>query len=443
MTIYALSSGPGISGLAVIRVSGPETKRIIENLTNSPPPKPRYATLKKFSKINTNELIDEGILLWFPGPQSYTGEDMAEFHVHGSRAVIEAIHTAISKIGDCRLAEPGEFTKIAFQNGKINLLKAESISDLISAETEMQRQQAIKIMSGKSSEKFNDLRNRLLKILSNVEAKIDFPEEDLPDEIIKNIKIESKKIKEEIQKILSDNKVGELIREGFKIAIVGPANAGKSSLLNFLSNRDVAIVSEIAGTTRDVIEVHLNLDGYPVIISDTAGIRDSKDEIERKGVKLALKKAENSDLNIILIEPKNADFTGFLNDLVNEKGLIVVNKSDLGIEKIDQDIKKYKPIYLSVKEEKNLDVLIKAIKEKLKKKFIKSDDILITRERHRQNLEQCVFHLNNFEQKNSVEEFDKAAEDLRLATRHLGTIVGKVDVEEILGSIFSDFCIGK
>ena len=443
MTIYALSSGPGISGLAVIRVSGPETKRIIENLTNSPPPKPRYATLKKFSKINTNEVIDEGILLWFPGPQSYTGEDMAEFHVHGSRAVIEAIHAAISKIGDCRMAEPGEFTKIAFQNGKINLLKAESISDLISAETEMQRQQAIKIMSGKSSEKFNDLRNRLLKILSNVEAKIDFPEEDLPDEIIKNIKIESKKIKEEIQKILSDNKVGELIREGFKIAIVGPANAGKSSLLNFLSNRDVAIVSEIAGTTRDVIEVHLNLDGYPVTISDTAGIRDSKDEIERKGVKLALKKAENSDLNIILIEPKSADFTGFLNDLVNEKGLIVVNKSDLGIEKIDQEIKKYKPIYLSVKEEKNLDVLIKAIKEKLKKKFIKSDDILITRERHRQNLEQCVFHLNNFEQKNSLEEFDKASEDLRLATRHLGVIAGKVDVEEILGSIFNDFCIGK
>ena len=443
MTIYALSSGPGISGLAVIRVSGSETKRIIENLTNSPPPKPRYATLKKFSKINTNDLIDEGILLWFPGPQSYTGEDMAEFHVHGSRAVIEAIHAAISKIGDCRLAEPGEFTKIAFQNGKINLLKAESISDLISAETEIQRHQAIKIMSGKSSEKFNDLRNRLLKILSNIEAKIDFPEEDLPEGIIKNIKIESKKIKEEIQKILNDSKVGELIREGFKIAIVGPANAGKSSLLNFLSNRDVAIVSEIAGTTRDVIEVHLNLDGYPVIISDTAGIRDSKDEIERKGVKLALKKAENSDLNIILIEPKSADFTGFLNDLVNEKGLIVVNKSDLGIEKIDQEIKKYNPIYLSVKEEKNLDVLIKAIKEKLKKKFIKSDDILITRERHRQNLEQCVFHLNNFEQKNSLEEFDKSSEDLRLATRHLGVIVGKVDVEEILGSIFNDFCIGK
>ena len=443
MTIYALSSGPGISGVAIIRISGPETKLVIKKMIKEEFPAPRMASLRKINKINTNKLIDEGIVLWFPGPDSYTGEDMAEFHVHGSRAVIEAIHSEISKVKNCRIADPGEFTKIAFQNGKINLLKAESISDLISAETEMQRHQAIKIMSGRSSKRFNELREKLLKILSKVEAKIDFPEEDIPEDIIKNIKIESNKIKEEIQKILNDQKVGELIREGFKIAIVGPSNAGKSSLLNFLSNRDVAIVSEIAGTTRDVIEVHLNLDGYPVTISDTAGIRDSKDEIERKGIKLALKKAENSDLNIILIEPKSIDFTGFLNDLVNEKGLIVVNKSDLGIEKIDQKIKKYNPIYLSIKEEKNLDVLIKAIKEKLKKKFIRSDDILITRERHRENLEQCLFHLNNFEEKNSVEEFDKAAEDLRLATRHLGTIVGKVDVEEILGSIFSDFCIGK
>ena len=443
MTIYALSTGPGISGLAVIRISGPECKLILKKMTKSSNLEPRVATLKKINKINKNELIDEGIIIWFPGPQSYTGEDMLEFHVHGSRAVIESIHSSISEIENCRLAEPGEFTKIAFLNGKINLLKAESIADLISSETEIQRQQAIKIMSGNSSQKFNEWREKLLKILSNVEAKIDFPEEDLPEDIIKNIKIESKKIKEEIQKILNDQKVGELIREGFKIAIIGPANAGKSSLLNFLSNRDAAIVSEIAGTTRDVIEVHLNLDGYPVIISDTAGIRDSKDEIEKKGIKLALKKAENSDLNIILIEPNSVDFTGFLNDLLNEKGLIVVNKSDLGIDKIDQKIKKYNPIYLSIKEEKNLDVLLSAIKEKLKKKFIRSDNILITRERHRQNLEQCIFHLNNFEEKNSIEDFDKAAEDLRMATRHLGTIVGKVDVEEILGSIFNDFCIGK
>ena len=443
MTIYALSTGTGISGIAIIRVSGPDTKEVIKKLTNSALPKPRQATKRKFNKINTNEVIDEGILLWFPAPESYTGEDMAEIHVHGSRAVIEATQASISSIENCRLAEPGEFTKIAFQNGKINLLKAESVSDLISSETEIQRQQAIKIMSGKSSERFNLIREKLLKILSNVEAKIDFPEDDLPKDVVKNIKIESKNIRDEIQKILNDQKVGERIREGFKVAIIGPPNVGKSSLLNYLSKRDVAIVSEIAGTTRDVIEVHLNIDGYPVIMSDTAGIRDSKDEIEEKGVKLAFKRAQDADLNIILLEPKSTDFTSFLNDLTDEKEIIVVNKSDLVTEKLDDKIKKYNPIIISIKNEKNLDKLISSIKESLKNKFITSEDILITRARHRENLEQCLNHLKNFEEKNEQKDFDKAAEDLRLATRHLGVIVGKVDVEEILGSIFSDFCIGK
>ena len=443
MTIYALSSGPGISGIAVIRISGPETKIVIEEMTKEQIPIPRMASLRKLNKINTNELIDEAIILWFPGPESYTGEDMAEFHVHGSQAVIDAVHNSISKVKNCRIAEPGEFTKIAFQNGKINLLKAESIADLISSETEIQRQQAIKIMSGKSSEKFNGWREKLLKILSNVEAKIDFPEENLPDNILKNIKSSSKKIKEEIKKLLNDQKVGERIREGFKIAIVGPTNAGKSSLLNYLSKRDVAIVSEIAGTTRDVIETHLSIDGLPVIISDTAGIRESKDEIEKKGIKLALKSAEKADLNIVIIEPKSVDFTGFLNDLVNEKAILVLNKSDLGVQNLIPNLKKLNPILISLKNEENIDELISAIKIKLKNKFITSEDILITRERHRQHLEQCVQNLENFENKNNTEDFDKAAEDLRLATRHLGIIVGKVDVEEILGSIFNDFCIGK
>ena len=443
MSIYALSSGPGISGIAVIRVAGGNVKKVIKLLTGSEPPNPRIATHKKFNKINNFDLIDEGILIWFPGPNSYTGEDMAEFHVHGSIAVVRAILDELSKIENCRLAGPGEFTKMAFQNGKINLLKAESISDLISAETEIQRQQAIKIMSGKSSEKFNSLRVKLLKILSNVEAKIDFPEEDLPEDVIKNIKIDSEKIRLEIEKILNDEKVGERIREGFKIAIIGPANAGKSSLLNYLSNRDVAIVSEIAGTTRDVIEAHLNLDGYPVVISDTAGIRESKDEIEKKGIKLALKRAEDADLNIIVIEPKSVDFTGFLNDLVSDKSIIVINKIDLDYKNINEQIQKFNPILISIKNETNLEELINRIKDKLKNKFVSSNETLITRERHRHSLEACVQNLKNFEEKNSKEDFDKAAEDLRLATRHLGMIVGKVDVEEILGSIFSDFCIGK
>ena len=443
MTIFALSSGPGLAGISVIRVSGLNTRKVISELTKKGLPEPRVATRRKFNKIEDNELIDEGILIWFPEPNSYTGEDMAEFHVHGSKAVVDAIHSTISKVDGCRLAEPGEFTKIAFQNGKINLLKAESISDLISSETEIQRKQAMKIMTGKSSDKFNSLRERLLKILSNIEAKIDFPEDDLPSNILKNINSETKNIKQEIQKILNDQKVGERIREGFKIAIVGPANAGKSSLLNYLSQRDVAIVSEIAGTTRDVIEAHLNLDGFPVVLSDTAGIRESKDEIERKGIKLALEKAENADLNLIVTEPKSIDFTEFLSNFGSKKSILVINKIDLGFDHNYNEIEKYESVKISIKQEKNLDKLINLIKKNLTNKFISQEDVFITRQRHRTNLEKCVEHLSNFEKKNSIEDFDKAAEDLRLASRALGMIVGNVDVEEILGSIFSDFCIGK
>jgi tRNA modification GTPase len=443
MTIYSLSSGPGISGIAIIRLSGPETSNVLELLTNKSLPKPRVATLRKINKINTSELIDEGILLWFPGPESYTGEDMAEIQVHGSKAVIEAIHLSISTVENCRLAEPGEFTKLAFQNGKINLLKAESIADLISAETEIQRKQAIKIMNGKSADKFNFLREKLLKILSHIEAKIDFPDEDLPKNILKEIKKNSDKVSTSIKKILDDQKVGERIREGFKIAILGPTNAGKSSLLNHLSNRDVAIVSEIAGTTRDVIETHLNMDGYPVIVSDTAGIRESQNEIEKKGIKLSLNRAEEADLKLVVVDVKNLDFNGVLKGLLDQNAILVINKSDLLKGDIDPEIKKLNHVLISIKENLNIDELILKIKNNLKDKFITSDNILITRERHRQHLEQCLEHLNNFNKKNDEDDFDKAAEDLRLATRHLGMIVGKVDVEEILGSIFNDFCIGK
>ena len=443
MTIYALSTGPGISGIAVIRVSGKNTVEVVKKITGDELPNPREATRRKFNYINTNELIDEGVLLWFPGPNSYTGEDLAEFHVHGSRAVINALHSTISKIENCRLAEPGEFTKRAFQNGKINLIEAESIADLISSETEIQRKQALKIMSGKSSDQFNSWRDKLLKILSHIEAKIDFPDEDLPKDILTNIQKTSDQVSSEIQRTLNDQKVGERIREGFKIAIIGPSNAGKSSLLNYLSKRDAAIVSEIAGTTRDVIETHLNFDGYPVVVSDTAGIRDSKDEIEKKGIKIALNRAEDADLKLVIVSAKNVDFTRVLKDLLDKNAILVVNKSDLIKGKLNSKFKKYKHVLISIKKDLNLNKLISKIKNKLKNKFISSENILITRERHRQNLKNCVYHLQKFQEKKSAKDFDKAAEDLRLATRHLGMIVGKVDVEELLGSIFSDFCIGK
>jgi len=443
MTIYALSTGPGISGIAVIRVSGKNTAEVIKKLTGSKLPLPRVATLKKFNKNGKKELIDEGVIIWFPGPNSYTGEDLAEFHVHGSRAVIKAMHSTISKINNCRLAEPGEFTKRAFQNGRINLLKAESIADLISAETEIQRKQALKIMSGKSSDKFNLWRDKLLKILSHIEAKIDFPDEDLPKNIIGEIQKISNNVLTEIKKTLNDQKVGERIREGFKIAIIGPPNSGKSSLLNYLSKRDVAIVSEIAGTTRDVIETHLNLDGYPVVVSDTAGIRNSKNEIEKKGIKIALNRAEDADLKLVIVSAKNVDFTSVLKGLLTKNAVLVINKSDLLKVKLNSKFKKYEHISISIKKDFNLNKLISKIKSKLKNKFTTSEDILITRERHRQNLINCVQHLEKFQKKKSANDFDKAAEDLRLATRHLGMIVGKVDVEELLGSIFNDFCIGK
>ena len=443
MTIFALSTGPGISGIAVIRVSGKKTAEVIKKLTGSKLPKPRVATLSKFNKNGAKELIDEGVIIWFPGPNSYTGEDLAEFHVHGSRAVIKAMHKAMSKIKNCRLAEPGEFTKRAFQNGRINLLKAESIADLISAETEIQRKQALKIMSGKSSDKFNSWRVKLIKILSHIEAKIDFPDEDLPKNIINEIQKTSNNVLKEIKKTLNDQKVGERIREGFKIAILGPPNSGKSSLLNYLSKRDVAIVSEIAGTTRDVIETHLNLDGYPVIVSDTAGIRNSKNEIEKKGIKIAFKRAEDADLKLVIVSAKNVDFTSVLKKLLTKNALLVVNKSDLVKGKLNIKFKKYEHVLISIKKDLNLNKLIIKIKSKLKNKFTTTEDILITRERHRQNLINCVQHLEKFQRKNSAKDFDKSAEDLRLATRHLGMIVGKVDVEELLGSIFNDFCIGK
>ena len=443
MTIFALSSGPGISGVAIIRISGSEASKAITLLTGKALPSPRVASLRKINNINTSELIDEGMIIWFPGPESYTGEDMAEIHVHGGKAIVLALQNELSKIENFRLAEPGEFTKIAFQNGKINLLKAESIADLISAETEIQRLQAVKIMKGKSAEKFDGLREKLLKILSFIEAKIDFPEEDLPDENVQQIKRDSANVLDQIKKILDDQKVGQIIREGFKIAIVGPTNAGKSSLLNSLSNKEVAIVSEIAGTTRDVIETHLNIDGYPVIISDTAGIRNSKDEIEKKGIKLSLDRAENADLKLVVVDAKSIDLKGFLNDLLKDNAILVVNKSDLIQGELDTEVTKLDHVLISLKENLNLDKLISKIKDRLKTKFIINEDILITRERHRQHLVQCSDNLRNFLEKNDKKDFDKAAEDLRLATRHLGMIVGKVDVEEVLGSIFNDFCIGK
>ncbi len=443
MTICALSSASGPSGVAVIRISGPETKNLLKMLIKKELPAPRMASLLELYNINTSSLIDEAIVLWFPGPKSYTGEDMVELHVHGSRGVISSLQNTILNTNKCRMAEPGEFTKLAFINGKINLLKAEAIGDLIASETQIQIDQAQSIIKGKSFLKFEKIREKIIKILANLEAKIDFPEEDIPENVIENIKSDVEIIENEIKKVLDDNKVGEKIRSGFKIAIVGPPNSGKSSLMNYFSKRDVSIVSEIAGTTRDVLETHLNFDGYPVIISDTAGIRDSKDIIEKEGIKLAFKKAEDADLRIVIIEPKNVEFFGFLNDLFDKRSILLINKIDLHDFKVPEQLNKYSPFLVSILNETNIEKVISEIKFILKKSLYTNKDIFITRERHRINLNNCINSLQDFKNKSINEEFDKASEDLRVAARNLGKVVGKVDVEEILSSIFNDFCIGK
>jgi len=277
--------------------------------------------------------------------------------------------------------------------------------------------------------------------LAYIEAKIDFAEDDLPEKVLQEVHKSIKDIYVNIKKILEDNKIGEKIRDGFRVSIVGEVNAGKSSLLNLLSKREVAIVSEEEGTTRDVIETYLNIDGYPVILADTAGIREAKNEIEKKGVSLALGKSKEADLNIVMIDNSSSKINDKVKALINNDSIVILNKSDLKDKqnhKFDTDT-----ILLSVKNNKNIDQLIKKLKEKLSKKFISSNNVLITRERHRVKLNQCLKEIDKFLKKDQNKDIELAAEDLRMATRHLGSIVGKVDVEEILGSIFKDFCIGK
>ena len=431
MNIYALSSGRGPSGIAIVRISGKDTLKICKNLTKLKDLKSDEINYCKFYNPKNDS-----------APNSYTGDDLAEFQIHGSNAIINSLLKALSEQDNCRLAEPGEFTKIAFQNEKMDLLKAESIGDLIHAETELQRQQAVKLVQGNMSNYYNDLRDKLIKSLSYIEAKIDFAEDDLPEKVLKEVQKSIKDIHQDIQKILEDNKVGEKIRDGFRVPIIGEVNAGKSSLLNLLSKREVAIVSEEEGTTRDVIEVFLNIDGYPVIFFDTAGIREAKNEVEKKGISLALKKNAEADLNIVMIDNSAKLVNDTVKELINkENSIVLLNKSDI---KNIQDFKfDADTVLVSVKDNKNIDTLINKLKEKLSNKFTSKNNVLITRERHRIKLNDCLKEIDKFMKKDQNRDIELAAEDLRMATRHLGSIVGKIDVEEILGSIFKDFCIGK
>ena len=443
MNIFALSTGRGPSGIAILRLSGKDSLQISKLITKKNDIKSKEVNLCKFHDPSNGKIIDEGLLLWFPGPNSYTGDDLAEFHTHGSNAVVSCFLKVLSEQENCRLAEPGEFTKIAFQNNKIDLIEAESIGDLIHAETELQRQQAIKLVQGNASNYYNSLREKLVKSLSYIEAKIDFAEDDLPENVLKEVQNSIKEVYKDIKQILEDQKIGEKIRDGFKISIVGQVNAGKSSLLNLLSKREAAIVSEQEGTTRDVIETYLNIDGYPVILADTAGIRKVKNKVEKEGIQRAIKKAKNADLTLVMIDNSLKQIDKDLKKLINENCILVFNKSDLNKKIPKNEFTKNDQILISAKDNQNIDTLVKTIKDKLSKKFTNTNNILVTRERHRAKLNDALKEIEKFLKKDQQKEIETAAEDLRLATRHLGSIVGKVDVEEILGSIFQDFCIGK
>ena len=442
MNIFALSSGRGPCGIAIIRMSGPDTLSICKLISKEKKIKENEINLCKFFDPNNGNIIDpEALILWFPKPNSFTGDDLAEFHVHGSNAIISYFLKVLSSQKNCRMAEPGEFTKIAFQNNKIDLLKAESIGDLIHSETELQREQAVNLVNGHASKYYDDLRSKLVKSLSFIEAKIDFAEDDLPENVLKEVHKTVKSIHNDISKIINDNRVGEKIRDGFRVSIIGETNVGKSSLLNLLSKREAAIVSDEAGTTRDVIETYLNLDGYPVILSDTAGIREAKNEVEKKGISMALGRFQEADLNILVIDNSKKKISKKINSMINKDSIVLLNKSDIQSKenhKFNTDT-----ILGSVKDNKNIDKLVNLIKKKLSNKYSSHSTILITKERHRIKLNECLKEIDNFLKKDQNKHLELAAEDLRMATRHLGSIVGKVDVEEILGSIFKDFCIGK
>ncbi len=442
MNIYALSSGRGPSGIAIIRLSGKDALNISELITQKKNLKSKEINLCKFYNPSNNTLIDEGLLLSFPCPNSFTGEDLVEFHIHGSNAVISYFLKVLSEQDNCRLAEAGEFTKIAFQNNKVDLIEAESIGDLIHSETELQRLQALKLVQGNASKYYNELREKLIKSLAYIEAKIDFAEDDLPESVLKEVQNSIREVYTDIKKILKSHDIGEKIRDGFKVSIVGEVNSGKSSLLNLLSKRDAAIVSAEKGTTRDVIEVYLNIDGYPVILADTAGIRNSENEIEKKGISLAINKSKESDLNLIMIDNSSKSIDPKIKNLINENCIVVLNKSDVD-SKQNHNFKNVEIVLISVKNNQNITQLITKIKKNLSSKFTTSNTVLVTRERHRVKLIDCLKEIDNFLKKDQNKDIEMAAEDLRLATRHLGSIVGKVDVEEILGSIFKDFCIGK
>lgn len=437
-TIYALSTVFGKSGVAVIRISGNEVLSIISKITsiNVNTIKPRYAYFTDIINPTTKEILDKSLVLYFKAPYSFTGEDILEIQCHGSKAVLNSVLNVLSSLEGVRLAEPGEFSKRAFYNNKMDLTEAEGLADLIDAETSEQQKYAIRQLSGNLKNLYSSWRQDLVKTLSYLEAFIDFPEEDIPEDLYNDILNTVFKVKENITLHLNGNNVNERLKNGFNIVITGATNAGKSSLINTLTKRNAVIVSDIAGTTRDAIDINLDIKGYPVVITDTAGIRETDNPIEKQGIEIAKEKIETADIIINLYDATNSTHDDALD---TSKTIYVANK----IDKLDENNIKNIPsnhLKISAKQNIGVDELVEKILEIIKNNFANSSNYLITRERYRIALEDCLEHLNTF---SLDKEIELSAEDIRLACRSIGKITGYVEVDEILDNIFGSFCIGK
>ena len=436
-TILALATGSLHAATALIRISG-NAASTTADILGFKLQKQRLASVAILK--DGERKLDEALVIFFKGPRSYTGEDVMELHVHGGRAVIEAVINTLQKQGGFRIAEPGEFTKRAVLNGKMDLTKAEGINDLIQAETEAQRVQSFAQVDGALSEIAFGWREKAIKIAAHIEAYIDFPDEEIPESTLTSLGDEMSVLIRDIEKGLNDGRRGEILREGFRVAVIGPPNAGKSTLVNWLSKRPVSIISEQPGTTRDVLEASLDLDGYPVIIADTAGLRASTDPIENEGIKRAKEWAKTANGRLILLEPSSeADFLERL-EPNPECDLVVLNKIDL----LPTDAKKKEPLSISLKDEIGLDELLKGLKKIVSKTMVGQEPAVITRTRHREALQSCLNSITSAKTALLLgEEPEIVAEELRAATKFLGRVVGAVDVEDLLGVVFGDFCIGK
>ena len=419
----------------MLRLSGPDARRAVTLLAGGLPP-PRVAQRRRLVDPQSGDPLDEGLILWFPGPRSATGEDVAELHLHGSRAVLAAVMQVLSRLG-LRLAEPGEFTRRAFLNGKLDLLQAEAIADLAAAETEAQRRQALRQLGGELGDVYRGWRDRLTRILAHLEAAIDFPDEDLPPEIEDRILGDTEGLVAEIERHLADGHRGERLRDGIDVAIVGPPNAGKSSLLNRIARRDVAITSPVPGTTRDVIEVAIDLGGYPVVLADTAGLRDSADAIEQEGKRRAMQRAEQAEIRLFVFDTAHPADAAGASTWAGADTILVANKIDL-VPVAETDLSP-PALPVSALTGEGIDRLLTMLGERVAQTY-RIEAPVLTRARHGQALEEAAASLRR---SFSAALPELRAEDLRLALRSLGRITGAVNVEDLLDVIFRDFCIGK